>query len=93
MTLDEAIAFALALPGAELSTSYGAPAVKANGNAFLGVSREGDTSFGLTMTADFSQTDRNGKTLTGTLTLKRPGKIRFQYQKGVPQLIVATARR
>jgi hypothetical protein len=47
MTLDEAIAFALALPGAELSTSYGAPAVKANGNAFLGVSREGDTSFGL----------------------------------------------
>lgn len=42
-----------------------------------------------TMTADFSQTDRNGKVLTGTLTLKKPGKIRFQYQKGVPILIVA----
>jgi outer membrane lipoprotein-sorting protein len=41
------------------------------------------------MTAAFSQTDRNGRTLTGTMTLKRPGKIRFQYQKGVPQLIVA----
>lgn len=40
------------------------------------------------MTADFSQTDRNGKVLTGTLTLKKPGKIRFQYQKGVPILIV-----
>ena len=41
------------------------------------------------MTATFSQTDRNGKMLTGTLTLKRPGKIRFQYEKGVPILIVA----
>ncbi|WP_374293803.1 outer membrane lipoprotein carrier protein LolA [Sphingomonas sp.] len=42
-----------------------------------------------TMTADFSQTDRAGKVLTGTLTLKKPGKIRFQYEKGVPLLIVA----
>lgn len=41
------------------------------------------------MVADFAQTDRNGRVLTGTMTLKRPGKIRFQYQKGVPQLIVA----
>lgn len=42
-----------------------------------------------TMTADFSQSDRNGKVLTGVLTLKKPGKLRFQYQKGVPILIVA----
>lgn len=41
------------------------------------------------MTANFTQIDRNGRALTGTMTLKRPGKIRFQYQKGVPQLIVA----
>lgn len=41
------------------------------------------------LTADFTQTDRNGKVLTGTLTLKQPGKIRFQYEKGVPILIVA----
>jgi outer membrane lipoprotein-sorting protein len=41
------------------------------------------------MTARFSQEDRNGRTLNGVLTLKRPGKIRFQYEKGVPQLIVA----
>ncbi len=40
------------------------------------------------MTATFSQTDRSGKVLTGTLTLKKPGKIRFQYEKGVPILIV-----
>lgn len=40
------------------------------------------------LTADFTQTDRNGKQLSGVLTLKKPGKIRFQYEKGVPILIV-----
>jgi len=44
------------------------------------------------MTAGFSQTDRNGKVLGGTLTLKRPGKIRFQYEKGVPYLIVGDGK-
>ena len=42
-----------------------------------------------TLRADFTQTDRNGQRLDGVLTLKRPGKIRFQYQKGVPLLIVS----
>ncbi len=42
-----------------------------------------------TMRATFVQTDRNGKRLGGVMTLKRPGKIRFQYEKGVPFLIVA----
>ncbi|WBO22568.1 LolA family protein [Sphingomonas abietis] len=41
-----------------------------------------------TMTADFTQTDARGQVLTGTLQLKKPGKIRFQYQKGVPLLVV-----
>jgi outer membrane lipoprotein-sorting protein len=45
-----------------------------------------------TMTASFTQTDRNGQVLTGTLTLKKPGKIRFQYQKGVPLLIVGDGK-
>ena len=45
-----------------------------------------------TMTANFAQTDRRGQTLTGTLTMKRPGKIRFQYQKGVPLLIVGDGK-
>ena len=39
-----------------------------------------------TMTANFAQTDRNGQTLTGQLLMKRPGRVRFQYQKGVPLL-------
>jgi outer membrane lipoprotein-sorting protein len=45
-----------------------------------------------TMTANFSQTGRNGQTLTGTLAMKRPGKVRFQYQKGVPMLIVGDGK-
>ena len=45
-----------------------------------------------TLTADFTQTDRNGQSLTGQLTLKQPGKIRFQYQKGVPLLIVGDGK-
>lgn len=45
-----------------------------------------------TMKADFIQTDRSGQRLSGTMTLKRPGKIRFQYQKGVPLLIVSDGR-
>ena len=45
-----------------------------------------------TLKADFVQTDRNGQRLSGELTLKRPGKIRFQYQKGVPLLIVADGK-
>lgn len=44
------------------------------------------------MVADFSQTDRNGKLLTGQLTLQKPGKIRFQYEKGVPILIVGDGK-
>ncbi len=42
-----------------------------------------------TLQADFVQTDRNGQRLAGVLSLQRPGKIRFQYQPGVPLLIVS----
>lgn len=45
-----------------------------------------------TMTADFVQTDRAGKRLGGTLTLKQPGRIRFQYEPGVPILIVGDGK-
>ena len=45
-----------------------------------------------TMVAGFTQTDRAGKVLSGTLSLKRPGRIRFQYQKGVPILIVGDGK-
>jgi hypothetical protein len=54
MTWEEAVAFALSLPGTELSTSYGKPAVKvaSNGRAFLYPSHESSTSFGLAIDLD-----------------------------------------
>jgi len=42
-----------------------------------------------TMRADFVQADPRGNRVKGVLTLKRPGRIRFQYEKGVPILIVS----
>ena len=45
MTWDEAVAHALAQDGTELATSYGQPAVKANGHTILNVGHEPATSF------------------------------------------------
>ncbi|WP_294087658.1 outer membrane lipoprotein carrier protein LolA [Sphingomonas sp.] len=45
-----------------------------------------------TMTADFTQTGRDGRTVSGVLTLKKPGRIRFQYEKGVPILVVGDGK-
>lgn len=44
------------------------------------------------LTADFTQTDRQGQVLGGTLTIKQPGKIRFDYGRSVPMLIVADGK-
>ena len=35
-----------------------------------------------TMTANFTQTDAKGRTDAGTLQLKRPGRVRFEYSGG-----------
>ena len=45
-----------------------------------------------TMTAGFSQTDARGRTLRGTLTIKRPGRIRFDYGRAANMLIVGDGR-
>ncbi|QJU57248.1 outer membrane lipoprotein carrier protein LolA [Sphingomonas sp. AP4-R1] len=45
-----------------------------------------------TMTANFTQIDATGHSRGGVLSLKRPGKIRFQYEKGVPLLIVGDGK-
>ena len=44
-----------------------------------------------TMTADFTQTDDKGRTETGTLQMKRPGRIRFEYGGG-DVLLVANGK-
>jgi outer membrane lipoprotein-sorting protein len=45
-----------------------------------------------TMTASFTQSGRGGQRLSGTLTLKRPGKIRFDYGRSANMLIVGDGR-
>ena len=45
-----------------------------------------------TMTGNFSQTDDKGHVETGTLQMKRPGRIRFEYSGG-DVLLVADGRR
>lgn len=45
-----------------------------------------------TLRANFTQTDRSGQTVSGVVTIKRPGRIRFQYEKGVPLLIVGDGK-
>ena len=42
-----------------------------------------------TLRADFIQSDRNGQRVKGVLTMKQPGKIRFEYEKSVNMLIVS----
>ncbi|TNE56469.1 MAG: outer membrane lipoprotein carrier protein LolA [Sphingomonadales bacterium] len=45
-----------------------------------------------TMQADFSQTDRQGQVARGVMTMKRPGKIRFEYEESIPLLVVSNGR-
>ena len=44
------------------------------------------------LTANFVQTDGKGRQMAGTLSLKRPGKIRFAYGRGVNALLVADGK-
>jgi outer membrane lipoprotein-sorting protein len=45
-----------------------------------------------TMTANFTQTDAQGRVATGTLQMKRPGRVRFEYRGG-DLLLVADGKR
>ncbi|MBA3668444.1 MAG: outer membrane lipoprotein carrier protein LolA [Sphingomonas sp.] len=74
-----ALAVALAVP-APAVTSGDLAAVEAS----LGATRS--------MTAGFVQADGKGRQMAGTLTLKRPGMIRFAYGGGVNMLLVANGK-
>lgn len=88
--LRAAIAGALAVGApAALMTLPAAPAMAQAGPLDQAVAALRGIS---TMTADFTQTDRKGQTLSGKLTLKRPGKIRFEYGKGADMLVVSNGK-
>ena len=81
------LAFGLSLPSGELATPATAQTSAADLDravaALRGIS---------TMKADFSQTDRAGNVARGTMTLKRPGKIRFDYGRDADLLVVSNGR-
>jgi len=44
------------------------------------------------MTANFVQTDSKNRSLSGTMQLKRPGRIRFEYGRGANMLLVGNGK-
>ena len=46
-----------------------------------------------TLKSGFVQTDRNGQSVSGKLTLKRPGRIRFEYEPAAKMLVVSNGSR
>ena len=84
-----AIAAALAIGTPAATVTAPTAAVAAQGDLDRAVTALRGIS---TMKADFTQTDRQGQTVAGKLTLKRPGKIRFQYEDGVPLLLVSNGK-
>jgi outer membrane lipoprotein-sorting protein len=83
--------FARALAPVAVVAAAAAPAPAAT-SAELG-SVEASLAATQSMTADFLQTDGKGRQMAGTLSLKRPGKIRFAYGGGVNMLLVADGKR
>ncbi|MEM7779546.1 MAG: outer membrane lipoprotein carrier protein LolA [Pseudomonadota bacterium] len=81
------LAMALAAPSGEFAPSVSAQTNNADLDravtALRGIS---------TMRADFTQTDRAGNMVSGTMTLKRPGKIRFDYGEDADLLVVSNGR-
>ena len=81
-------ALAFALPVAALVAPAAPAAAQANDLDRVVSALRGIT----TMKADFTQTDRTGRSVRGELTLKQPGKIRFEYAKGTDMLVVSDGR-
>ena len=88
MRFSKSLACALA-PIAIIASAQ--PAAAADTSADLARVHQHITSVD-TMTADFVQTDARGRSAAGTLQLKRPGRVRFQYGSG-DLLLVADGKR
>lgn len=79
----------LLAPVAAAAVLGGAPAA-AQGNPLSQVERS--LAATQSLTADFVQTDQRNRSLRGTLQLKRPGKVRFDYGSGANMLLVGNGK-
>lgn len=82
---------ARALAPVAIVAVVGGPALAATSGELKSV--ESSLAATQSMTANFLQTDGKGRQMAGTLSLKRPGKIRFAYGGGVNMLLVADGKR
>jgi len=82
--------FARAVAPVALVAALAAPALAATSGELRAV--EASLAATQSMTADFLQTDGKGRQMAGTLSLKRPGRIRFAYGGGVNMLLVANGK-
>lgn len=84
---------ALALAAAPLALAAALAPVPATAQAQTGLAQvQAHLRAINTMTASFTQTDRRGRAMNGTLTIKRPGKIRFDYGRSANMLVVGDGR-
>ena len=89
MTFASTFARAL-VPAAIAVAALAGPAVASNATD---LARSKPTSATTqSMAADFTQTDGKGRQLSGTLSLKRPGRIRFEYGRGANMLLVGNGK-
>ena len=82
--------FARTLAPVAALTMIATPAVGQNNPDLARV--EAHLAASQSMTANFVQTDSKNRSLRGTLQIKRPGKIRFEYGRGANMLLVGNGK-
>jgi outer membrane lipoprotein-sorting protein len=80
----------LAVPVAAAAVLAGAGPAAAQGTSLAQVERS--LAATQSLTANLVQTDQRGRSLRGTIQLKRPGKVRFAYGAGANMLLVADGK-
>ena len=78
------------VPAAAAGAVLAAPALAQSNNQLKQV--EAHLAASQSMTANFVQTDSKNRSLSGTMQLKRPGRIRFEYGSGANMLLVGNGK-
>ena len=88
MTFPTSLARALAPAAAVAALAAPAPAATTGELALV----EQHLAASQSMTANFVQIDSKSRQLVGTMQLKRPGRIRFEYGRGANMLLVGNGK-
>ena len=80
----------LLAPAAAIAVIGSPPAMAQSRNQLAQVERS--LAATQSLTADFVQTDQKNRSLRGTLQLKRPGKVRFDYGSAANMLLVGNGK-